>query len=136
MNEWLSSIESTAHDADRLILAVTSCFANASLTAKNAVAIEGVMNAVGALTTHTADEEDEFDPSFDEVPENPSHVVLNFGSISDFDQGNHESLTVEAKLKRAVLQSEGSQSVAAVGSRLGVTGARWYIFYGSWKGCD
>jgi len=112
-NDWLSKFEGTARVADRLVLDVMTCTTN-------------MTQAIVNLTSMT----DEFQPSFDEIPPNPPHVVLNFASISNVDEATLASLTVETKLKQAVLRSDGAASAATVTPRLasrqrmGISGVR------------
>lgn len=50
------------------------------------------------------------------VPDNPSHVVLNFLTVAQLERNSTSPRSIETELKAAVLQRDGSQSIAAVGS--------------------
>lgn len=113
-SEWLSDLKVRVEEAERDVVKIASCFAPAEVTAKTYAAVVDLKEDVAALTISNQ-KQDSFQPSFD-VPQNPPHVVLQFGSESDMEGDAVGHLTVEAQLKDSVLRSDGLRSVAAVGS--------------------
>ncbi|CAN8065351.1 unnamed protein product [Agarophyton chilense] len=119
-SSWLSELETSALHADELLRDIKSCFMTATLITQNAEhVVDAIERQLRPLTDAIApgDEPDSFRPCFN-VPENPSHVVLNFNCNPELEPPVPRRSNPEGHLKMKVLQSNGTQSIAAVGSRL------------------